>query len=232
MLLAGLAACSTSTSSATTEPPVPTPLPTVGLDAGADRITVGADVRAVEPTAVEEIVMIGDSITIGALPALDEQFELLGFDDVTIVAQEGKRMDADSGSNTSGSDIARFVAGNVDGPPEEQLWIVALGTNDIGNTEDVDTIVAVIDNVIEPVPDDSPLIWVNTYIADRPDGTDALNAAIERVIDDRGNAMVGRWDVLASAGGVLSGDGVHPSTAGSVAFATLVTTTVADFLGR
>ncbi len=186
--------------------------------------------RAIDTGSVQSIVMIGDSITVGAQPFLQEQLDQLGFGDVTIVAQEGKRVSQDIRENPSGADIATFVAGEAARPGGEQLWIVALGTNDISQYESVDDIVASMETVIDAVPEDSPVVWVNTYFADRPEDTADVNTAIEQIVEARGNATVGRWDQIAPSEGVLTGDGVHPNNDGAKVFAALVTTTVADFL--
>ena len=186
--------------------------------------------RAIDAGAVTSIVMIGDSITVGATSALDDQFARLGFDDVTIVAQQDKRIGQSFGDNSSGADIAAFAAGQYEGRPEERLWIVALGTNDISQYSSESEVETVIESVLASIPDDAPLIWVNTYFADRPDDTDRVNTAIEAVLARRGNATVGRWHDIAPADGVLRRDGVHPNEQGATVFASLVTTTVANFL--
>lgn len=228
-----MAACTSTSSEASTTPNDPqAPLPTIGLGSDIGRISGGADVRAIDTGAVESIVMIGDSITVGAQPIIEEQFATLGFGDVTVIAQQDKRIGVSFGNNSSGSDIATFVAdgSNLDG--DEQLWVVALGTNDISQYPSVEDLVAAIDTVLEPIPEDAPLIWINTYIADRPDDTAEVNAAIEQAIRQRGNATIGRWSEIAPADGVLRSDGVHPNTEGAKVFAAFITTTVSDFLQR
>ena len=227
--LLALAAC-TSTSSEAADGGAPPPLPTIGLGSDIGQLSGGADVRAIDAGAVESIVMIGDSITVGATPALEAQFQQLGFDDVTIVAQQDKRIGQSFGDNSSGADIARFLAGEMDGSPEEQLWVVALGTNDISQYDDVEDVIPVIESVLAPIPDGAPVIWVNTYFEDRPEDTADVNAAIEQVIAERGNATIGPWSVYAPTDGVLRSDGVHPNTEGAVVFASVVTSTVANFL--
>jgi lysophospholipase L1-like esterase len=229
--LLALAAC-TSTSSEAANGGPPAPLPTIGLGSDIGQLSGGADVRAIDAGAVRSIVMIGDSITVGATSALEEQFGQLGFGDVTIVAQQDKRIGQSFGDNSSGADIATFLASEMDGSPEEQLWIVALGTNDISQYNDVDDVVPVVESVIASIPDDAPLIWVNTYFEDRPDDTAEVNAAIEQVILRRGNATIGPWSAYAPADGVLRSDGVHPNDQGAVVFASVVTSTVANFLQR
>ena len=226
-----LAAC-TSASSEASNGGAQAPLPTIGLGSDIGQLTGGADVRAIDAGAVESIVMIGDSITVGATPALEEQFQQLGFGDVTIVAQQDKRIGQTFGGNPSGADIATFLSTQTDGEPEEQLWIVALGTNDISQYNGVDEIVPVIESVLAPIPDDAPVIWVNTYFEDRPEDTADVNAAIEQVIVQRGNATIGPWSAYAPTDGVLRGDGVHPNSEGAVVFASVVTSTVANFLQR
>lgn len=224
-----LAACSSTSSEASDGGPQ-APLPTIGLGSDIGQLSGGADVRAVDAAAVDSIVMIGDSITVGATPALEEQFAQLGFTDVTIVAQQDKRIDETFGNNSSGTDIATFLANDLEGDPKEHLWIVALGTNDISQYDDVEDIVAVVETLLEPIPADAPVIWVDTYFEDRPDDTAEVNAAIEQVIAARGNATIGPWNAYAPADGVLRGDGVHPNSEGAVVFASVVTSTVANFL--
>ncbi|MEP1124192.1 MAG: GDSL-type esterase/lipase family protein [Ilumatobacter sp.] len=234
-LVGVLGACTFSSSEASSESGVEgvdMPLPTIGLGSELGRISGGADVREIDTGSVESVVMIGDSITVGAQPFLQEQLQQLGFADVTIVAQELKRVSQNISNNPSGADIASFVAGESSRPGDEQLWIVALGTNDISQYGSVDEIVAEMETVIDAMPDDAPLVWVNTYFADRPEDTAEVNAAIEQVIDSRGNAVVGQWNQIAPSDGVLRGDGVHPNSDGAKVFAALVTTTVADFLQR
>jgi lysophospholipase L1-like esterase len=231
--LLGAAACTSTSSEASTTPNDPqAPLPTIGIGSDIGQISGGADVRAIDTGAVESIVMIGDSITVGAQPMIEEQFATLGFAGVSVIAQRDKRIGVSFGNNSSGSEIATFVAGDSEYDDDEQLWVVALGTNDISQYPGVDDVVAAIELVLEPIPQDAPLIWVNTYFADRLDDTAEVNAAIEQAIRQRGNATVGRWSDIASTDGVLSGDGVHPNTEGAKVFAALVTATVSDFLQR
>lgn len=232
--LMGLGACTSTASEASSNDVdgVQAPLPTIGLGSDIGQISGGADVRAIDTGSVESIVMIGDSITVGAQPFLQEQLEQLGFADVTIVAQQDKRVSQNIRNNPSGADIASFVAADSAQPGDAQLWIVALGTNDISQYDSVEDIVSSMETVIDSVPLDAPLVWVNTYFEDRPEDTAEVNTAIEQIVGSRGNAVVGRWNQIAPSEGVLRSDGVHPNSDGAKVFAALVTTTVADFLQR
>ncbi|BAN04150.1 GDSL-type esterase/lipase family protein [Ilumatobacter coccineus] len=227
----GLAACGGSDADTTSgEPFEESPLPTIGLGSDLGSISGSAEVRAIDTGSVDSIVMIGDSITVGASPYLEEQFEQLGFADVSINAQTGKRIGVTFGDNASGADIAEFIAAGLESDPEETLWVVALGTNDIGQYNDTDEVAAEIDEILDPIPDGAPLIWVNTYFGDRPEATAEVNEAIESRLTARGNATIGRWSELAPTEGVLRSDGIHPGDEGAKVFANLVTTTVANFL--
>jgi lysophospholipase L1-like esterase len=206
------------------------PLPTIGLgsDVGDGRITGGVDVRAVGGEDVEQIVVIGDSITEASVDPLLTRLSDLGFDDPVINAKTGKRMSISFGSNDSGRAIASFISG--DDTYDDALWIVALGTNDIDQYPTEDDVAGAVEAVIDEVPDEAPLIWVDTYWTERPEGTEEVNDAIERVVADRGNAAVAHWTEVAGIDGVLRRDGVHPSSGGTEFFAAVVAETVQDFL--
>lgn len=232
-----LGACTTSTEASDAEPvpdeaEIAAPLPTIGLGSDFSRVDDGAGSEAQNPEAVDSIVMIGDSITVASTDELEQRFEQRGFGDVTIVAQPGKRIGESFADNTSGARIADYVADEYTGAPDERLWIVALGTNDISQYADSGEIEDAIDRVLESVPDEAPLIWVDTYFDDRPDDTAVVNAAIARAITARGNATIGPWSVYAAVDGVMSQDGVHPTEQGNAMFADVVSSTAADFLGR
>jgi len=164
----------------------------------------------------------------GSFPDLHRE----SVDDVTIVSQPSKRMAVTFGDNTSGAEIAEFIAAEADDDidPASQLWVVALGTNDIPQYGDVGDVMDAIDEVLDPIPDDAPLIWINTYFGKFVDETERVNEAIDRVIGERENSVVGRWDEVAPEDGVLTNDLVHPRPSGNIVFASLVTDTVADFL--
>lgn len=227
-LLAG--ACAGGQQASSTDPDEgQAPLPTIGIDTDLGLFTGGVEIREIDVGEVDSVVMIGDSITVGAQPLIEEQFSALGFDEVIVVAQNSKRTAVSFGDNSSGADIAASIAGGGD-RGDEQLWVVALGTNDIGQYASSDDVAAQVRSVLAEIPDGAPVVWINTYFAARPEDTSTVNAAIQQTLADRGNSIVGRWDQIAGVDGVLRGDGVHPNAEGAKVFAAFVTTTVADFL--
>lgn len=205
------------------------PPPTIGLDVELGVLTGGTEIRRIDTGDVESVVMIGDSITVGARPLIEEQFATLGFEEVNVVAQELKRTAVSFGDNSSGADIAAFIA-NAEDRGDDQLWVVALGTNDISQYPSSEDVAAQVRTVLDQIPDEAPVVWINTYFESRPEDTSTVNAAIDQVLADRGNSIVGRWDEIAAVDGVLRSDGVHPNNDGAKVFAAFVTTTVADFL--
>ncbi len=185
---------------------------------------------AATASAIDSVVMIGDSITKGSTPALEERFDLLDLD-IDIEAQNGKRMAVSSGDNPSGSSVAEFIAGSSDDHSDE-LWVVALGTNDIGQYSSPDEIAAAVNEVLDAVPEESPLVWVDAYFRDRPEQQEVVNTIIRDRVTRRGNSVVAPWTEFATGDGVLSSDGIHPSDDGTEVFAFVVTDTTSAFLGR
>lgn len=175
--------------------------------------------------------MIGDSITKGATPNLDERYGLLGLDH-QIEAENGKRMAVSSRDNPSGASISEFLAASGDSDHSDEVWVVALGTNDIGQYGGPDDIAAAVNEILAAVPGDAALVWVDTFISGRPDDTEAVNSIIRDRVALRGDSVVAPWSAFSEGDGVLSSDGVHPTTNGADVFAFVVTDTVRAFLDR
>ncbi len=125
--------------------------------------------------------MIGDSITEGSIDELHDRYAAAGYDDVLIEAQRGKRMATSDSDNPSGVKVADFITGGDD-DHEGELWVVALGTNDINQYSSPDELAGAVDEMLDAVPDDVPAgvgrhllpttnstdaVFVNTVVADR-----------------------------------------------------------------
>jgi len=207
------------------------PLPTIGLAGDLGEIeTIPSDIVADTADDIDSIVMIGDSITVASTPAIEDQLAGLGFDDVSIEAVVGKRIAMSSAGNPSGVKIADFITGAAGGDTDGQLWVVALGTNDVNQYDSPDEIAATVDEMLDAVPDDVPLVWVDTYYRDEPEGAALINAIVADRLSRRGNSVMAPWNAVASGDGVIRGDGVHPSESGTAVFAGVVGATVDDFL--
>jgi lysophospholipase L1-like esterase len=216
-LLAPLAMLAIAGCSAEREAASAPPL-TVPVAASVDAAPIGPDAPA-----IEHVAMVGDSITVGSRDELLEALADLGIEDVEINAESGRRMVL-GGGITSGLDgIAEILA---DGR-QPDLWVVALGTNDLANyaVEDYDD---AINELLAAIPADAPLLWVDCYI----DGYESRSAAfadtLRQVLAERGNATVVDWLSVSGEDGLLT-DGVHPSGAGRAEFARRVAAAVREF---
>ena len=205
--------------------------PTSESDVIGTAIVGEPDDSAVHATDIDKVMMVGDSITVGARAALEAQFDALGVDH-EIESEKGKRMAMSAKGNPSGASVTEDMVDADDHDPAAEVWVVALGTNDIGQYSTPDEIAAAVDEVLAEVPEDAALVWADTYIRHLPEETEQVNTIIRDRVARRGNSVIAPWSANAPAVGVVSGDGVHPTTDGSVRFATVVTATVRAFLGR
>ena len=201
----GAAACS-SDREVVSAPPVGT------VEVAPVTIPPLASPSSTPAVAVDSVAMVGDSITAGSRAALDAGFAALGLDDVEIDAVSGRRMLVD-GSMTSGLDAIEDIAESE----STDLWVIALGTNDVGNYR-VDEYGPAITELLAAIPADAPLIWVDTYLDGRPEESAAFNDVLRMTLAARGRATVADWSTIAPEDDVLA-DGVHPSELGAQAFA-------------
>lgn len=169
---------------------------------------------------IRTVGIVGDSITVGSEVALVDAIEDLGLDVVTVDAASGRRL-VEPGGVGSGVEAAARVAAHA-----PDLWVVALGTNDVANLESVEEYAVAVDEMLRNVPSDAPLVWVDVYVAHAADASADFNRVLRQRLDERGAATVVDWADRADDDGVLR-DGVHPSGEGGELFAALVASAVA-----
>jgi lysophospholipase L1-like esterase len=175
------------------------------------------------------IAMIGDSITFMASDPLRQGFTDLGLDVVTIDAQVGRRMTVGTrGQLYPGTDVVRYIAAG-DGV---DLWVVALGTNDVGQYRDAPEYTQQILAVLAEVPVRAPLAWVDTWHRDRPEACELLNGVLRGVVGARPRSLVVDWYSHGDDDGVVTSDGVHPTEQGTSVFGLVVTAGVRDLLDQ
>jgi lysophospholipase L1-like esterase len=186
--------------------------------AGSEVVVAGS-VDAAPPTSantiidVDALAMVGDSITVGAEDELAAAFDGIGLPDAEINAQSGRRMIDDDGV-TSGLEGVAEVLSEGDAP---DLWVIALGSNDVANY-DADEYPAAISELLAAIPADAPIVWVDCYLTDYEGESAAFDAALRDTLAARGNATVVDWASVAATDGVLT-DNVHPSGFGRAEFA-------------
>ena len=57
--------------------------------------------------------------------------------------------------------------------------------------------------MLDAVPDDVPLVWVDTYYRDQFEGAAFVNTVVADRLARRGNAVMARWSDVAAGDGVV-----------------------------
>ena len=194
---------------------------------GEGSTTTTAAVSTPPPTApaIRSLAMVGDSITLGTETELRERLASLGVEIRAIDAEDGRRMTPD-GDGVSGVEAVAALASSA----TPDLWVIALGTNDVGLYNGAEFYAPIITEMIDAVPDGAPLVWVDVYVESIPDRSAEFNAALRDALEARGQATVVDWASLAAEDGVLR-DGIHPSGYGIEQFAEMVTAAVGQWVG-
>lgn len=207
----------------------PSAIGTGVLPAGADRGGSGAtsgDAGEARPAAsgsqvdFGSAVVVGDSITQGSADEIRYTLASLGIDDVTVDGLTSRRIEA-GGRGTPESGIQAIYRMLADGS-DPDVWVVALGTNDIGKYATADEYAALVQFVVDVLPDDRPLVWVDTYRDDYLADTAVFNDALNATLGSRDGAVVVSWYDLVSNDPSMLRDGVHPDRDGSATFAALI----------
>jgi len=176
------------------------------------------------PTAITSVVMVGDSITEGSQAMLTTALTDAGVDDVRIEGEASRRIEVGNGKGSGpASGIITMYALLVEGV-DPSVWVVELGTNDIGSYNGAEEYGALIDKVTIMLPTTKPLVWVNTYRSQYLDDTMLFNSVLAERMKARGNAVVADWFAVASAPGqtVLRSDNLHPNVNGQFVLSLLV----------
>jgi lysophospholipase L1-like esterase len=170
-------------------------------------------------SSAETVAMIGDSITFMSTDPLRAGLSGTGLEVLAIDAQVGRRITAgDDGRPYPGTEIVEFIANS--NPPD--VWVIALGTNDIGQYADAGEFAAQVQALLDLIPSAAPLVWVDTWDAARVDETRLINETLRAMLDGRDDAVVVDWSSHGDDEGVISGDGVHPTEDGTVVFGQVV----------
>jgi len=175
---------------------------------------------AERPPLPATAAVIGDSIARSAHDLVSSSISLSGIELVGYDARDSRRM-----ATWGGSDLPSGVAaiGDILGRGNEpDLWIVALGTNDVGAGTDQQTIEDDIDEVLDLIPDDAAVLWIDTWVRDLDDRAGMVNLLLRARLADRPDAWVLNWHDLAATEGLIADDGVHLTERGQLEYARMV----------
>ncbi|MCU1360212.1 MAG: hypothetical protein JWN99_1501 [Ilumatobacteraceae bacterium] len=213
------------------EAPGPTGVVTVSGGFDENAATVGATpvVTAGDPAAdridATSMAMVGDSITAGSADAIRYTLAANGFTKMDINGVVSRRIEEGDGTGSPLSGIRTLYTMLGDPTIKPDVWVIALGTNDVGQYSDPEEYRRLIDTVVAMLPADVPLVWVDTYRFDKKEASIAFNDILVQELDKRPNSVVASWHDQASRNAdtkVLRDDGVHPNDHGRVVFAALV----------
>jgi lysophospholipase L1-like esterase len=206
-----LAGCSTTKTFAGREGTASTAVPVDGTDPSSSLV-------------ITSLAMVGDSITDGSSDELRDLFADLAIDEVYIDGEASRRVLVGSGRNGHSLSGVGAVQALLDDGVDPSVWVIALGTNDVGGLgtpQEVADLIAEITVLLSPA---APLVWANVYRPSDLRQTQLFNDVLEEQLELRGNAVVADWYEIASDPDldVLRGDNLHPNETGQLAFAELI----------
>ncbi|WP_338751270.1 acyltransferase family protein [Janibacter alittae] len=150
----------------------------------------------------DEMQIFGDSMVVGAVPALEYYFP-------------GVRIDAQS--NRQWSDGLSAVTAAQDSL--RRAVVLAFGTNAGTDPETVEAI-------LDEIGPDRMVVLVNLH-ADRLSRIDGDNSALAEIAEEHPNVTIADWDSAVAAED-LQPDGIHPSLGGAHTYAATIRQAFAD----
>jgi len=217
---------SASAEVAVLEPRLPAGAPVFDPSAGAADPAGQADLG---DTDAVHVAMIGDSITNGSRAEIDYVLGAQGVQDVSIEAEDGRRIELGDGTGSPLSGQRALYSMLASGMSPD-VWVIALGTNDAGQYADQADYARLVQLLVDMVPDGVPLVWVDVYRGDQPEGSQQFDDALRATLAGRADTVVVPWSTIAAdpTRGVLRSDDVHPNQDGRAVFATVVAQGVAE----
>ena len=229
-----------SASALDAEPTVPTDRtsePTAGGSDGAAPAdgapgdAAGGDAPPVRPgsygalTMPETVAVVGDSLTVSATEEITAALARVGVRAVVVDGRESRRMATGGPGLPSGVTAIEGVLAEH----RPDVWVVALGTNDVASEVAADRFVADLRATLAAVPTGAPVVWVDVWIRDRVEAVVAANELLRGELGRRrAPTLVVDWFSTAPTDGLVTGDGVHLTQAGQDRFAAEVAAAVVE----
>ena len=134
---------------------------------------------------------------------------------------------------TSSLTPGRRVVEEILEESQPELWVIALGTNDVASVDSLDGFRSDMRVILDLLPSDVPVVWVDLYIRDRPEPIGRANLQIRAELGGReGGAAVVDWFSHGVDDGVITGDGVHLTPEGQQLFADSIVKAVDELFPR
>lgn len=172
---------------------------------------------AAAPELPDSVAVVGDSLTESAAEEIETTLTQNGVEVVALDGLSNRRMVRVAGDVGPGTEAVENILATVDEPPD--VWVIALGTNDVGGAATPDEFAADMRELLGRLPAGAPVVWVDVWIRDMPDQVVAANAVIREVIADHREGAVADWYSRGGEGSAITSDGVHLTGDGRWMFA-------------
>ena len=173
------------------------------------------------------VAVVGDSLT---LSAEDEIIRALNAEEMHVLAIDGvesRRMIHGDSTLTPGVDAIERIRTES----EPGLWVIALGTNDVASVGSADGFRDQMREVLELVPDDDPVVWVDLWIEGQETSVSDANRQIRSELRRRsGGGVVVDWYSHGTEDGIITGDGVHLTELGQDLYATSIAAAIDEMV--
>jgi lysophospholipase L1-like esterase len=178
----------------------------------------GSTVAAVTaPELPGTVAVVGDSLTESAAAEIEATLTQNGVEVVALDGRTNRRMARSSGDVTAGTIAVDAILATLDDPPD--MWVIALGTNDVGGAATPEEFAADMRALLDRLPAGAPVVWVDVWIRDMPGQMVDANAVIREVIGGRDDGHVADWYSRGGEGDAITADGVHLTGDGRWIFA-------------
>lgn len=175
------------------------------------------------------VAVVGDSLTRSAEDEILDTLTIDGFDVLTVDGLESRRMTRGGSSLPPGTDAIE----NIQEVAAPDLWVIALGTNDVASTGSADEFRSEMRELLALIPRDAPVVWVDLWIRDRQSAISEANASIRDELRTwRGGAAVVDWYSHGDDDGIITADGVHLTGAGQQLFADSISRAIDELFGE
>ena len=184
----------------------------------------------VEPTMSRPstVAVVGDSLTLSAEDEILVALEDGGLQVLAIDGVESRRMVRGSTNLPPGTDAVEQIRADA----EPGIWVIALGTNDVASVESLVGFREEMREVLDLIPPDDPVIWVDLWIRGREEPVGRANRVIRSELRRRrGGSAVVDWYSHGDEDGIITGDGVHLTQSGQDLFAASIAAAIDELFG-
>jgi lysophospholipase L1-like esterase len=171
----------------------------------------------------ESVAVVGDSLTESAQQEITAYLNGLGIDVVMVDGAQNRRM-THGDRPDPGIDIVERIAAVAD--PE--LWVIALGTNDVGAEVTPERFGEDVKTVLAAISADAPVVWVDVFIRDRQRQVETANLVLREMLAGRADTVVADWFAHGDEAGLIAADGVHLTDDGRYVFAATIAAATVD----